>query len=81
MNLLRDVNPVTRILGLALLTTPLMFTVDWVSAAFVIAFTLLMVPMCGMGYGRFFKRALPVLIVAPLAGQPNGNNSQNSGET
>ena len=42
MNLLRDVNPVTRILGLALLTTPLMFTVDWVSAAFVIAFTLLM---------------------------------------
>ena len=81
MNLLRDVNPVTRILGLALLTTPLMFTVDWVSAAFVIAFTLLMVPMCGMGYGRFFKRALPVLIVAPLAGIPMALYGQSGGET
>ena len=28
MNLLRDINPVTRILGLVLLTTPLMFTID-----------------------------------------------------
>lgn len=81
MNLLRDVNPVTRILGQALLTTPLMFTVDWVSAAFVIAFTLLMVPMCGMGYGRFFKRALPVLIVAPLAGIPMALYGQSGGET
>ena len=32
MNLLRGINPVTRILGLVLLTTPLMFTIDWVSA-------------------------------------------------
>ena len=70
MNLLRDINPVTRILGLVLLTTPLMFTIDWVSATCVLAFTLLMVPMCGMGYGRFFKRALPILFIAPLAGIP-----------
>ena len=43
MNLLQGINPVTRILGLVLLTTPLMFTIDWVSATFVLAFTLCMV--------------------------------------
>ena len=81
MNLLRDINPVTRILGLVLLTTPLMFTIDWVSATFLLAFTLLMVPMCGMGYGRFFKRALPILLIAPLAGIPMALYGQAGGET
>lgn len=81
MNLLRNINPVTRILGLALLTTPLMFTVDWVSATFVIAFTLLMVPLCGLSYRRFFKRALPILIIAPLAGVPMALYGQAGGET
>ncbi|MCG7235163.1 energy-coupling factor transporter transmembrane protein EcfT [Corynebacterium sp. ACRQP] len=81
MNLLRDINPVTRILGLVLLTTPLMFTIDWVSATCVLAFTLLMVPMCGMGYGRFFKRALPILFIAPLAGIPMALYGQAGGET
>ena len=81
MNLLRDINPVTRILGLVLLTTPLMFTIDWVSATFVLAFTLLMVPVCGMGYGRFFKRALPILLIAPLAGIPMALYGQAGGET
>lgn len=81
MNLLRDINPVTRILGLVLLTTPLMFTIDWVSATCVLAFTLLMVPMCGMGYGRFFKRALPILSIAPLAGIPMALYGQAGGET
>ena len=81
MNLLRDINPVTRILGLVLLTTPLMFTIDWVSATCVLAFTLLMVPMCGMGYGRFFKRALPILLIAPLAGIPMALYGQAGGET
>jgi len=81
MNLLRDINPVTRILGLVLLTTPLMFTIDWVSATCVLAFTLLMVPMCGMGYGRYFKRALPILLIAPLAGIPMALYGQAGGAT
>ena len=81
MNLLRDINPVTRILGLVLLTTPLMFTIDWVSATFVLAFTLLMVPGCGLGYGRFAKRALPILLIAPLAGIPMALYGQAGGET
>lgn len=81
MNLLANINPVTRILGLALLTTPLMFTVDWVSATVVLAFTLLMVPLCGLGYGRFFKRAVAILIVAPLAGIPMALYGQAGGET
>lgn len=81
MNLLRGINPVTRILGLVLLTTPLMFTIDWVSATCVLAFTLLMVPVCGLGYGRFFKRALPILLIAPLAGIPMALYGQAGGET
>lgn len=81
MNLLRGINPVTRILGLVLLTTPLMFTIDWVSATFVLAFTLLMVPVCGLGYGRFAKRALPILLIAPLAGIPMALYGQAGGET
>ena len=81
MNLLANINPVTRILGLALLTTPLMFTIDWVSATFVLVFTVVMVPLCGLSYGRFFKRALPILIVAPLAGIPMALYGQAGGET
>ncbi|WCZ34288.1 MULTISPECIES: energy-coupling factor transporter transmembrane component T family protein [Corynebacterium] len=81
MNLLRGINPVTRILGLVLLTTPLMLTIDWVSATCVLAFTLLMVPVCGLGYGRFFKRALPILLIAPLAGIPMALYGQAGGET
>ena len=45
MNLLVNINPVTRILGLALLTTPLMFTIDWVSATFVLVFTVVMLSL------------------------------------
>ena len=81
MNLLANINPVTRILGLALLTTPLMFTIDWVSATFVLVFTVVMVPLCGLSYGRFFKRALPILLVAPLAGIPMALYGQAGGET
>ena len=50
MNVLNGVNPVTRILGLALLTTPLMVTIDWVSAVVAIAFTLAVVPLCGLSF-------------------------------
>lgn len=81
MDLLRGINPVTRILGLALLTTPLMLTIDWVSATVVLAFTLLMVPLCGLGFGRFFKRAAPILLVAPLAGIPMALYGQAGGQT
>lgn len=81
MNLLQGINPVTRILGLLLLTTPLMFTIDRVSATVVLAVTVLMVPVCGLSYGRFFKRALPILIVAPLAGIPMALYGQAGGET
>ena len=81
MDLLRGINPVTRILGLALLTTPLMLTIDWVSATVVLAFTLLMVPLCGLSFGRFLKRAVPILLVAPLAGIPMALYGQAGGQT
>ena len=30
MNLIRDVNPVAKLLGLLLMTTPLLLSIDWV---------------------------------------------------
>ena len=44
MNVLKTVNPVTRILALALLTTPLMLTLDVVSAAVTVALTVAAAP-------------------------------------
>lgn len=81
MNLLNGINPVTRILGLALLTTPLMVTIDWVSAVVAIVFTLAVVPLCGISFGTFFKRALPILFIAPLAGIPMALYGQSGGAT
>ncbi|GAB3939583.1 energy-coupling factor transporter transmembrane component T family protein [Corynebacterium tapiri] len=67
MNLLATVNPVTRILALMVLTTPLLVSVDVVSAVIVLAFTVLMAPLCGVGWWRLAKRSVPILIAAPLA--------------
>lgn len=80
MNLLEGMNPVTRILGLALLTTPLLVSIDWVSATVAIVATLLLAPLCGVGYGRFARRAWPLLLLAPLAGIPMALYGQSGGE-
>ncbi|WP_165164371.1 energy-coupling factor transporter transmembrane component T family protein [Corynebacterium qintianiae] len=70
MNLLRGINPVTRLLGLALLTTPLMLTLDVVSAAVTVALTVLAAPLCGVPWRRLARRAWPLFVVAPIAGVP-----------
>ncbi len=80
MDVLGPINPVTRIGALALLTTPLMVTVDWVSAVVVIAFTVSMVPLCAIGYATFVRRALPLAILAPIAGVPMALYGQSGGE-
>ena len=80
MNLLEGMNPVTRILGLALMTTPLLVSIDWVSATVAIVATLLLAPLCGVGYGRFARRAWPLLLLAPLAGIPMALYGQSGGE-
>lgn len=68
MNLLRGVDPVAKILCLAFLTTPLLLSVDVVSAAVVLAATILLAPLCGVGLLRLARRGWPLLLVAPLAG-------------
>lgn len=80
MNLLASVNPVTRLLALALFTTPLMVTLDWVSALVAVALTVAVAPLCGVGWLRLFRRCLPVLLVAPISGIPMALYGQKGGE-
>ncbi|MGP6173567.1 energy-coupling factor transporter transmembrane component T family protein [Corynebacterium sp. A21] len=68
MNLLRGINPVTRIAALILLTTPLLLSVDLVSATVSLAFTLALAPLAGVGWWTMFKRGWPILLAAPIAG-------------
>lgn len=79
INVLRTINPVTRILGLALVTTPLLISVDIVSAAVALGFTFLLAPVCGMSWWALIRRGWPVFLAAPIAaismalyGRPEG---------
>lgn len=81
MNLLAPVNPVTRILALALLTTPLMLSVDAVSSAVVLAVTVVLAPLCGVGIRRLGRRAWPIVLAAPLAGISMALFGNPAGET
>lgn len=81
MNLLRGINPVAKVLALALLTTPLLLSVDVVSAAVVLAVTVVLAPLCGVGWLRLVRRAWPLLIAAPLAGVSMALFGNPSGES
>ena len=81
INVLEGINPVTRILGLILLTTPLLMSVDLVSAAAALGFTLLAAPLCGVGWFRLVRRGWPVLLAAPLAAIPMALYGRPEGET
>ncbi|MDY5784818.1 energy-coupling factor transporter transmembrane component T [Corynebacterium sp.] len=80
MNLISGINPVTRILALAVFTTPLMVTLDWVSATVAIALTLAAAPLCGVSWARLVRRGLPILVVAPISGIPMALYGQSGGE-
>ncbi|MCT1413976.1 energy-coupling factor transporter transmembrane component T family protein [Corynebacterium sanguinis] len=80
MNVLKTVNPVTRILALALLTTPLMLTLDAVSAAVTVALTVAAAPFCGVSWPRLLRRAWPLLLIAPIAGIPMALYGRSGGE-
>ena len=68
VNLLRGVNSVARVLGLLVLTTPLLLSIDWVSAAVALAATLPLAPLCGVGPRRMARRGWPILLAAPISG-------------
>lgn len=67
-NVLERIDPTTRILALVFLTTPLLLSIDLVSASVALACTVLLAPLCGVGPVRLFRRAWPLLILAPLTG-------------
>nr|WP_120491287.1 energy-coupling factor transporter transmembrane component T [Corynebacterium lactis] len=66
--LLATVNPVARVLGLILMTTPLLISVDWVSAAVALAFSLATAPLSGLSVRQFTARAVPLVVAAPISG-------------
>ncbi|MDO4687009.1 MAG: energy-coupling factor transporter transmembrane component T [Corynebacterium sp.] len=61
-------NPVTRILGLIIVTTPLLLSVDVVSATVSLAWTLVLAPVIGVGPMMVLRRSIPVLLAAPISG-------------
>ncbi len=73
-------NPLTVILMLLLLTTPLLMTIDPVSAGTALLLELIALPALRLGWKRTLLRISPVLVAAPLAGmsmllygQPSGH--------
>lgn len=68
MNLLKSINPVTRLLAIALLTTPLLLSVDIVSASVALTAVVLCAPLCGVSWPTLARRAWPLVLATPVAG-------------
>jgi energy-coupling factor transport system permease protein len=62
------VNPVTRLAAVMVLTTPLLLTVDWLSAAVALGIQLLLFAMAGVTPRLLIARTWPILLAAPVAG-------------
>ena len=79
MNLLARTNPVTRIVLATIISVPLLFTLDWVSATVTLAGELILAPWCGVGVVLLARRSVPIVVAALLGsvtmllyGQPGG---------
>lgn len=64
--LLVHTNPVARVLALLVATTPLLITIDPVSAGVALALELALMPLSGVSARSFFMKATPLLVAAPL---------------
>ena len=64
--LLTRTNPVARVLALLVATTPLLATIDPVSAGVALALELALIPLSGVSARSFFLKATPLLVAAPL---------------
>jgi energy-coupling factor transport system permease protein len=62
------VNPVTRLAAVMVLTTPLLITVDWVSAAVALGIELVLFALAGVTPRLLVRRTWPILLAAPIAG-------------
>ena len=68
LHLVDRVNPVSRLAAAMLLTTPLLLTVDWVSAAVALGVQLVLFAIAGVTPKVLIARGWPILIAAPIAG-------------
>lgn len=66
--ILDRVNPLFRLVGLALMTVPMFFSVDLLSAAVALALVAGLLPLVGWGPRQLLRRIWPLLVAAPLAG-------------
>ena len=64
--LLARTNPVARVIALLVATTPLLITIDPVSAGVALALELALMPLSGVSARSFFLKATPLLLAAPL---------------
>jgi energy-coupling factor transport system permease protein len=62
------VNTVTRLAAVMVLTTPLLLTVDWLSAAVALGVQLVLFAFAGVTPRLLVARTWPILIAAPIAG-------------
>lgn len=60
------VNPVIQVLGVAVMTLPLIATVDWVSASVALCLELLLLSLLGLKMKQIFARLSLLLMLAPL---------------
>ncbi|AKU65691.1 cobalt ABC transporter [Schaalia meyeri] len=64
--LLARTNPVVRVIALLVATTPLLASIDPVSAGVALALELALVPLSGVSARSFALKATPLLFAAPL---------------
>lgn len=74
------INPVAKIGASALITVPLIFTIDVTSAAVALVLQVLLIPATGIGWREFWLRTLPVWIAAPLTALTIALYGQTSGQ-
>ncbi|MEK0145096.1 energy-coupling factor transporter transmembrane component T family protein [Corynebacterium yonathiae] len=67
-NLLRGANPLTRVFMMFIWVTPILASIDWVSAAVSLVLTLIFAPLCGVSWARVFMAGWFLFLVAPISG-------------
>lgn len=74
------INPVAKLGAVALITLPLVLTLDVVSAAVALGLELVLMPFAGLGWREFWTRTWIVWVLAPLTGLTIALYGRSSGE-
>ncbi|GAA3703783.1 ATP-binding cassette domain-containing protein [Zhihengliuella alba] len=73
-------NPLAKLVALAFVTIPLVVSMDFVSAAIVVAATLAMLPLSGVRIRDFLRRTWPLIIAAVFAAWGTALVGEKTGE-